>query len=82
MLLKKGALPVPFHIRNAPTGLMKDLGYGKGYKYAHDYKGAYTSQEYLPDKLKGRRFYFPSGRGYEKTIKERLEKWRRQRKKS
>ena len=77
-----GTLPVPFHIRNAPTGLMKDLGYGKGYKYAHDYKGAYTSQEYLPDKLKGRRFYFPSERGYEKKIKERLEKWRGQRKKS
>ncbi|MBW2606515.1 MAG: replication-associated recombination protein A [Deltaproteobacteria bacterium] len=77
-----GALPVPFHIRNAPTRLMKDLGYGKGYKYAHDYKEAYTIQEYLPDKLKGRRFYFPSERGYEKKIKERLEKWRRQRKKS
>jgi len=64
-----GTLPVPFHIRNAPTGLMKDLGYGKGYKYAHDYKGAYTSQEYLPEKLKGRRFYFPSDRGYEKKLK-------------
>ena len=76
-----GALPVPFHIRNAPTGLMKDLGYGKGYKYAHDYKEAYTSQEYLPEKLKRRRFYFPSDRGYERKIKERLEKWRRQRKK-
>jgi len=77
-----GALPVPFHIRNAPTGLMKDLGYGKGYKYAHDYKGAYTTQEYLPEKLKGRRFYFPSERGYEKTIKERIEKWRKKKKKS
>ena len=55
----KGALPVPLHIRNAPTGLMKDLGYGKGYKYAHDYEGAYTTQEYLPEKLKGRRFFFP-----------------------
>jgi len=77
-----GTLPVPFHIRNAPTELMKDLGYGKGYKYAHDYKGAFTTQEYLPEKLKGKRFYFPSDRGYEKKIKERLEKWRRQRKKS
>ncbi|MBW2564846.1 MAG: replication-associated recombination protein A, partial [Deltaproteobacteria bacterium] len=77
-----GTLPVPFHIRNASTRLMKDLGYGKGYKYAHDYKEAYTTQEYLPEKLKGRRFYFPSDRGYEKKIKERLEKWRRQRKKS
>ena len=78
----KGALPVPLHIRNAPTGLMKDLGCGKGYKYAHDYKEAYTSQEYLPEKLKGSRFYFPSERGYEKKIKVRLEKWRRQRKKT
>ena len=74
---KKGALPVPLHIRNAPTRLMKNLGYGKGYKYAHNYKGAYTTQEYLPEKLKGIRFYSPSERGYEKKIKERLEKWRR-----
>ena len=76
----KGALAVPLHIRNAPTRLMKDLGYGKGYKYAHDYKGAYTTQEYLPEKLQGSRFYFPSERGYEKKIKERLEKWRRRKK--
>ncbi len=76
----KGALAVPLHIRNAPTRLMKDLGYGKNYKYAHDYKGAYTTQEYLPDKLKGSRFYFPTERGYEKKIKVRLEKWRRQKK--
>jgi len=77
---KKGALPVPLHIRNAPTRLMKNLGYGKGYKYAHNYKEAYTTQEYLPEKLKGRRFYVPSERGYEKKIKERLEKWRRRKK--
>jgi putative ATPase len=75
-----GALPVPFHIRNAPTRLMKDLGYGKGYKYAHDHKGAYTPQEYLPEKLKGSHFYFPSERGNEKKIKERLEKWRSRKK--
>ena len=72
-----GALPVPLHIRNAPTALMKDLGYGKDYKYAHDYKEEYVFQEYLPDKLEGRHFYFPSEKGYEKTIRERLEKWRR-----
>jgi putative ATPase len=72
-----GALPVPLHIRNAPTQLMKKLGYGKDYKYAHDYKGAYTTQEYLPDKLKGSRFYFPSARGYEAKIKARLESWRK-----
>jgi putative ATPase len=71
-----GSLPVPFHIRNAPTRLMKDLGYGKNYKYAHNYTDAVVAQEYLPDKLKGRRFYVPTGRGFEKTIKERLDKWR------
>jgi len=75
-----GTLPVPLHIRNAPTRLMKDLGYGKGYKYAHDYNGAYVSQTYLPEGLKGRRFYYPSDRGYEKTIKARLENWYRLRK--
>ncbi|OQW96532.1 MAG: AAA family ATPase, partial [Desulfobacteraceae bacterium A6] len=72
----EGALPVPLHIRNAPTSLMKELGYGRDYKYAHDYKEEYVFQEYLPDKLEGRRFYFPAEKGYEKTIKERLEKWR------
>jgi putative ATPase len=71
-----GTLPVPLHIRNAPTRLMKALGYGKNYKYAHNYKDAYIPQDYLPEKLKGQVFYTPSGRGYEKTIKERLEKWR------
>jgi putative ATPase len=73
---KTGTLPVPMHIRNAPTGLMKNLGYGKNYKYAHDFKEAYVIQEYLPDKLKDSLYYFPTKRGYEKTIKERLDKWR------
>jgi putative ATPase len=71
-----GTLPVPLHIRNAPTGLMKKLGYGKDYKYAHDYKDAYASQDYLPEKLEGRLFYTPTERGYEKTIKRRLDGWR------
>ncbi len=71
-----GAQPVPYHIRNAPTKLMKGLGYGKDYKYAHDYKDAFVPQEYLPDKLKGEIFYEPTERGYEKTIKYWLEKWR------
>jgi putative ATPase len=71
-----GSLPVPFHIRNAPTRLMKDLGYGKDYKYAHNYQDAAVAQEYLPDKLKGQQFYFPTNRGFEKTIKERLDRWR------
>jgi putative ATPase len=71
-----GSLPVPLHIRNAPTRLMKDIGYGKDYKYAHDYKDAYVPQQYLPDKLRGRFYYHPTNRGHEKTIKERLEYWR------
>jgi putative ATPase len=71
-----GALPVPLHIRNAPTRLMRDIGYGKDYKYAHNFDEAYAPQEYLPDPLKGKIFYFPPERGYEKTIKERIEYWR------
>ena len=72
-----GALPVPLHIRNAPTALMREIGYGKDYKYAHDYKDAYVSQDYLPEKLEGRYFYKPTDRGYENRIKQWLEKWRR-----
>jgi len=71
-----GALPVPLHIRNAPTGLMRDLGYGRDYKYAHDYDDAFIPQDYLPSELKGQIFYRPTDRGYEKTIKSRLDKWR------
>jgi len=73
---KTGALPVPLHIRNAPTRLMKDLGYGKGYQYAHDYKDAFVPQGYLPDTIKDKIYYTPSERAYEKVIKERLDKWR------
>jgi len=71
---KWGPLPVPLVIRNAPTPLMKDLGYGKGYKYAHNFKGGYIIQEHLPEELKGKRYYFPTDRGFEKEIKQRLEK--------
>lgn len=70
-----GTLPVPLHIRNAPTGLMKDLGYGKDYKYAHNYEGGYAEQSYLPEELSGKRWYAPVDRGYEKTIRERLAWW-------
>ncbi len=70
---KSGALQVPMHIRNAPTSLMKDLGYGKDYKYAHSFTEGYVAQEYLPELLKGRKFYDPAGYGYEKTIRERME---------
>jgi putative ATPase len=69
---KSGALPVPLHIRNAPTRLMKELGYHKGYQYAHDYDEGYTAQSYLPERLEGKRFYAPRGHGYEKTINERM----------
>jgi putative ATPase len=72
-----GALPVPLHICNAPTALMKGIGYGKDYKYAHDYKDAYVPQDYLPEALEGRYFYKPTERGYESRIKLWLEKWRR-----
>jgi putative ATPase len=74
-----GTLPVPLHIRNAPTRLMKDLGYGRDYRYAHDYEDAFVPQDYLPDALSGKvpLFYRPTDRGYERTIRERLEKWRK-----
>ncbi len=76
---KTGTLPVPLHIRNAPTKLMKELDYGKGYRYAHDFADAYVPQEYLPDELRGKegRFYRPTDRGYEKIIGERLDYWRK-----
>jgi putative ATPase len=74
---REGSLPVPLHIRNAPTRLMKDLGYGKGYRYAHSYDQAYVQQEYLPEKLTGRRYYNPTERGFEKIIKTRLHQWRK-----
>jgi putative ATPase len=69
------AEPVPLHIRQAPTPLLKELGYGKGYKYAFDSKDAYLPQEYLPESLRGAQWYQPSEFGYEKTVRERLEWW-------
>jgi putative ATPase len=66
---------VPLHIRNAPTGLMKELGYGSGYQYAHDAPEAYIPQEYLPDRLRGSRFYEPGPFGFEKEIAKRLAWW-------
>ncbi|MDD2310600.1 MAG: replication-associated recombination protein A [Desulfuromonadaceae bacterium] len=76
---KSGALPVPMHIRNAPTKLMKEQGYGKGYQYAHDFEDGYAGQECLPERLTGRKFYEPKGHGYEKSIVERME-WLKNRK--
>lgn len=71
------AYPVPMHLRNAPTELMESLGYGKGYLYPHSFEDAIVAQEYLPEALKGRRYYFPSERGYEKKLKEFIEKVKR-----
>jgi len=71
-----GALGVPLHLRNAPTGLMRDIGYGKEYKYPHNFEGHYVVEEYLPEELKGKVYYTPSESGAEKQIKERLEEWR------
>ena len=67
------AEPVPLHIRNAPTRHMKAWGYGEGYQHAHDFEDAITDMECLPESLRGRRYYFPTGRGVEKRIAERLE---------
>ena len=72
-IMQTGSLPVPLHIRNAPTALMKELDYGKGYQYAHNYQDAIVDQEFLPDKIAGAKFYIPSGQGLEKIIKERME---------
>jgi putative ATPase len=69
------AEPVPLHLRNAPTGLMRRLGYGAGYQYGHADPTGYVAQEYLPEALRGARWYEPVERGYEKTIKERLAWW-------
>ncbi|MBI5197177.1 MAG: replication-associated recombination protein A, partial [Nitrospirae bacterium] len=71
-----GTLPVPLHLRNAPTALMKRLNYGKEYRYPHDHPGHVVSQQYLPDRLKGKRYYEPSESGLEKKIGERLKQWR------
>ncbi len=69
------AAPVPLHIRNAPTGLMKELGYGRGYQYAHDSPDGYLPQEYLPDELRGTTLYQPGTVGYEKKVAERIAWW-------
>lgn len=73
------ALPVPLHIRNAPTKLMKDLGYGKDYKYPHDYPEHFVDETYLPENLKDRKYYQPTDFGFEKEIKKRLEWWNKKR---
>jgi putative ATPase len=72
---KTGDLPVPLHIRNAPTNLMKEIGYGKDYKYAHSYEGNFVEQDFLPEKIKNERFYRPGKNQQELKILERLRNW-------
>ena len=69
--------PVPLHLRNAVTGLMRRMGYGEGYRYAHDYESHFAAQQDLPPELAGKRFYEPSGEGYEREVRERVEARRR-----
>ena len=71
------AAPVPLHIRNAPTKMHKELGYHTGYKYAHEFEGAYVPQDYLPDQLSDAVFYEPGDLGFERKIRERMEYWRK-----
>ncbi len=79
----KGSLePVPLHLRNAATPLMKQLGYGKDYKYAHDYPGHFVQMQFLPDSLRGKRFYTPGEIGYEKEVAARIRGWWAERKSS
>ena len=68
-----GALPVPLHLRNAPTPLMKGLGYGKDYRYPHNFEGGVAEQDYLPDQLIGKEYYEPTERGFEARLKEYLD---------
>ena len=72
---ESGHLPVPLHLRNAPTKLMKDLGYGKEYKYAHSYEGNFVDQDFLPAQIKSKRFYTPQDNDQEHKILERLKYW-------
>ena len=66
-----GALPVPLHLRNAPTELLRSLGYAKGYQYPHSHEGGFVREQYLPDALRDARFYTPSEQGDEREIAER-----------
>jgi putative ATPase len=69
--------PVPLHLRNASTGLMKSIGYGKGYQYAHDEEGRVADMDCLPESLRGRRYYHPTPEGREKLLAQRMEEIRR-----
>ena len=78
--LREIAEPVPLHIRNAPTRLMKELDYGKGYKYAHDESEGIADMDCLPPSLAGKQYYRPTTRGFEETIRKRIEEWKKLRK--
>jgi putative ATPase len=78
----QGALPVPLHLRNAPTPLMEKLGYGKNYKYAHNFPDHIVEQEHMPKELEGRKYYSPAESGHENQIKQRLQNWEQQKKKN
>lgn len=75
LVRKTGDQPVPLHIRNAPTKLMKEIGYGKNYKYSHSYEGNFAKQDYLPEAIKNERIYHPQNNATEIKILERLKKW-------
>ena len=70
-----GDLPIPLHLRNAPTNLMKQLNYGKEYKYAHDYEGNFVNIEFLPEKLAGTNFYEPGDNPRENEIRQQMRRW-------
>lgn len=72
LVQQTGDLPVPLHIRNAPTKLMKEIGYGQNYKYSHDYEGNFVEQEFLPDKIVGRKLYTPQNNPRENELRTRL----------
>jgi putative ATPase len=74
LVRQTGDLPVPLHLRNAPTRLMKNIGYGKDYKYAHSYEGNFTDQDFLPDEIKGTKLYNPGNNAREQESKEKLKK--------
>jgi putative ATPase len=74
LVKQTGDLPVPLHLRNAPTKLMKNIGYGKNYKYAHNFEGNFTDQDFLPDAIKGTQIYQPGNNPKENETREKLKK--------
>jgi putative ATPase len=77
-VINKPLYPVPLHLRNAPTKLMKSIGYGQNYRYAHDYENHFIEENYFPEELKGKQYYFPTENGQEKNLKDRLKSlWKR-----